>query len=85
MPYTIDFAPSARRDLKKLERPVQRRVIEKAQSLQNNPRAPGTEKLEGGGDFYRVRTGDYRIVYTISDRKLIVLVVKIGNRKDVYR
>jgi mRNA interferase RelE/StbE len=54
-------------------------------SLAANPRPQGVEKMKGEKNLYRVRTGDYRILYTIEDRKLIVLVVKIGNRRDVYR
>ncbi len=53
--------------------------------LDDNPRPHGTEKLTGSEDFYRIREGDYRIIYTIKDKELIILVVKIGHRKDVYR
>ena len=60
------------------------RIIGKIRGLEENPRPPGAEKLSGD-DKYRLRQGDYRILYEIQDRQLIVTVVRIGNRRDVYR
>ena len=54
-------------------------------SLQHDPRPSGVKKLGGEDDLYRIREGDYRIIYTVQDKELIVLVVKIGDRKEVYR
>ncbi len=54
-------------------------------SLAKNPRPPGCVKLQGGDDLYRVRVGDYRVVYTIQDTVLVVLVVEAGHRRDIYR
>ena len=54
-------------------------------ALAANPRPKGVKKLSGPDDLYRIRVGDYRIVYQIHDDRLIVLVVRIGHRKDVYR
>jgi len=50
-----------------------------------NPRPPGATKLEGGGELYRIRSGDYRIIYQIRDDRLVVLVVIVGHRREVYR
>jgi mRNA interferase RelE/StbE len=83
--YTVDFAPIAARQFSKLAGQVKRRVGQKIDALETNPRPPGVEKLEGEGSFYRVRVGDFRIVYQISDKLLLVLVVKIADRKEVYR
>jgi len=83
--YAIELAPAASRQFKKLAKEVQRRISQKIDSLQTNPRPHGVEKLEGEDSLYRVRVGDHRIIYQISDRKLIVLVVRIADRKDVYR
>ena len=83
--YTVELAPAALRQLKKLEKQLQKRIAAKIDSLQGNPRPHGAEKLEGADFLYRVRVGDYRIVYQISDKALVVLVVRIGDRKDVYR
>lgn len=83
--YSVELAPSASRQFRKLEKQIQRRVAEKIDSLQQNPRPHGVEKLAGASSLYRVRVGDCRIVYEISDQKLTVLILKIADRKDVYR
>lgn len=83
--YTVELRPSARRELLKLPRPDQRRLIRAMDALADNPRPRGIKKLAGPDDLYRIRVGDYRVVYTIQDDRLIVLVVRIGHRKDVYR
>ena len=62
-----------------------RRLITKIYALAADPRPPGCEKLSGIRDLYRVRQGDYRIVYSIADRVLTVEVIKIGHRREVYR
>jgi mRNA interferase RelE/StbE len=68
-----------------LEKPRQRRISAKIDSLKTNPRPSGVEKLSGEEDLYRVRVGDYRILYQIHDRILLVLILRIGHRQDVYR
>jgi mRNA interferase RelE/StbE len=85
MTYSILLAPPAERQLKSLTDSVQKRIVKRLKSLRENPRPQGVKKLAGEEDLYRIRDGDYRIIYTIQDKELIVLVVKIGNRKDVYR
>ncbi|MCC6139006.1 MAG: type II toxin-antitoxin system RelE/ParE family toxin [Nitrospira sp.] len=85
MAYSILLAPPAERQLKALAEPAQKRIVKRLKSLRENPRPHGVKKLAGEEDLYRIREGDYRIVYTIQDKKLIVLVVKIGDRKEVYR
>jgi mRNA interferase RelE/StbE len=61
------------------------RATAKFDELAENPRPPGVKKLKGVGDTYRVRSGNFRIIYQIEDSKLIVLVIDLGNRRDVYR
>lgn len=85
MAYSILLAPPAERQLKALAEPAQKRIVKRLRTLKDNPRPQGVKKLTGEEDLYRIREGDYRIVYTIQDKKLIVLVVKIGDRKEVYR
>jgi mRNA interferase RelE/StbE len=84
-PYRVQFLPRAERDLAGLPRDVQERIEAKIQLLAANPRPPGVEKLAGQGSLYRVRAGDYRIVYSVIDDVLLVLVVRIGHRGEVYR
>jgi mRNA interferase RelE/StbE len=83
--YSVQFAPSAGRDLAALDKPVQRRVAARIDALAENPRPAGVTKLQGEANAWRIRVGDYRILYTIEDRRLVVLVIKIGHRREVYR
>lgn len=85
MAYTVEFAPAADRQLKALPKPIQTQIIRRIEKLETNPRPPGVEKLKGADDLYRIRSGVYRIIYTINDKDLLVLVLKIAARKDVYR
>lgn len=85
MVYRIEFKPAARRQFASLPRGVQERISPEIDTLAVNPRPPVAVKLEGADNLYRIRKGDYRILYQIQDQILLVLVVKIGHRKDVYR
>lgn len=87
MPYAIEVTPSARRDLCALDPQVARRVDARIRKLAEQPRPPKVEKLKGldGGDLYRVRVGDYRILYAIEDRRLVIAVVRVRHRGEVYR
>ncbi|MEO6203708.1 MAG: type II toxin-antitoxin system RelE/ParE family toxin [Nitrospirales bacterium] len=83
--YSIQLSPPAERQLKAFSQAVQKRLAKRLKRLQTNPRPQGVKKLVGEDDLYRVREGDYRIIYTIGDKALMVLVLKIGDRKGVYR
>ena len=86
MAYVVEFAPAARRQLKKLDRPVQKRILRRVERLEIQPRPKTAERLRvTAKPLYRVREGDYRIIYTIEDDRLIVLVVRISHRSEVYR
>jgi mRNA interferase RelE/StbE len=87
--YEIEFDPEAVKDLKKLDRPVQQRIVgflkERVATL-DNPRQIG-EALAGAtlGNYWKYRVGDWRIICDIQDRRIIVRVLRIGNRREVYR
>ena len=85
MAYSVEFKPSAVRDLAALPKDAQRRLALKIDSLALDPRPSGCEKIQGGEGLSRVRVGDYRVIYFAEDLRLLILVVKIGHRKDVYR
>lgn len=85
MAYSILLAPPAERQLKALADPIQKRIIKRLRALKEHPRPQGVKKLAGKDDLYRIREGNHRIIYSIRDRELIVLVVKIGDRKEIYR
>ena len=84
MTYEVRLAPAAVRQLRKLDPPGRRRVQAAIDLLAEDPRPPGARQLVGGAGEWRVRTGDFRIVYDIRDRELVVLVIKVGHRRDVY-
>ena len=85
MHYTIEVRPGARRDLKALPREMLPRISRKIDSLANNPRPRGVEELSGSEDSYRVRVGDYRILYEIRDDVILVIIVRVRHRREVYR
>ena len=84
MSYRIEVAPAAVRQLRKLDRGAQRRVQAAIELLAGEPRPNGAKKLAGGDGEWRVRTGDYRVVYQIHDNVLLVLVVAVGHLRDIY-
>lgn len=84
----MGFTPAALRDLEKLDLNVRRKVFSDIEKLKETPHPSGAKKLTTKENLYRIRVGPgarYRAVYQIQDEKLIVLVVKVGHRKDVYR
>lgn len=83
--YQIVFRPSARKQFAKLPRDVQKRLKNKIDSLQHDPRPQGVKKLAANEDLYRIRIGDYRIIYQIQDRQLVILLLKIGHRREIYQ
>lgn len=85
MTYRIELSPAAVRQLRRLDRTAQRRVQAAIELLADEPRPNGAKQLVGGAGEWRVRTGDYRIVYEIRDQVLLVLVVAVGHRREIYR
>ena len=85
MTYRIEIAPAAVRQLRKLDPTARRRVQAAIELLADHPRPDGATKLVGGDREWRVRTGDYRIVYEVHDDVLLVLVVAVGHRRDIYQ
>ena len=83
MNYTIFIKPSAKKELLSLEKEVIRRIDRIILKLKDNPRFPGVIKLKGW-NLYRIRIGNYRIIYTIDDENRIVETIAIGHRRDVY-
>ena len=84
MTYRVEVAAAAARQLRQLDRSAQRRVQAAIELLADEPRPSGAKKLVGGNGEWRVRTGDYRIVYEIHDDVLLVLVVAVGHRREIY-
>ena len=85
MAYTIQFKPLALRQLEKLPHDVQKKLAAKIETLRDNPFPAGCKKMEAIADAWRARVGDYRVVYQVHHRVLLVLVLTVGHRKEVYR
>lgn len=83
--YRIEISPSASRQLKKLDRTIQGRIFSRLDRLAEEPRPRDASKLEGHEASYRVRVGDYRIIYDLFDDVLVVFVIRVGHRREVYR
>ena len=85
MSFAIELTPAARRQLRKLDPPVRRRVAERINTLADDPRPDGVVKLTAiEPPLYRVREGEWRIVYRIKDDQLLVVIVRVGHRSEIY-
>lgn len=84
MSYRVEFTTAAARQVRKLPRPARDRVLEAISGLREDPRPPAAKKLVGEQTAWRVRFGDYRVIYDVFDGELVVTVVRAGHRRDVY-
>lgn len=82
--YELQIRDSVAKDLHGIPKPDVRRILARIETLRENPRPPGSEKLSGQ-ERYRIRQGDYRIVYSVDDGRVVVEIVKVGHRREVYR
>jgi len=85
MAYRILIKPQAEKAFSRMAKPLRRRIARTIDALAENPRPEGARKLVGSECAYRIRVGDYRVVYEVAERVLVVYVIRIGHRKDVYR
>jgi len=80
----VEVKPSAKKELERLSHQVIARITRRLEALAGNPRPPGCKKLKGGDNEWRIRVGDYRVVYTIDDQELLVQATRIRHRSEVY-
>lgn len=85
MTYSIEFRPAVLKSLKRLPKKDLVRIKKKIDELGQNLPEPNTTKMKGNNSFHKIRTGDYRIIYEIHDGRVVILIVKVGHRKDVYK
>jgi len=85
MAYRILFVSRAERGFKRLSADVQDRIISAIHALAEDPRPAGAVKLAGSDNLFRIRVGDYRVIYAVEDNFLVVLVVEVAHRKEIYR
>lgn len=83
--HAVEFTTAAARSVRKIEPLVRRRLLAGIAGLAADPRPPGVKKLSGVDNAWRIRIGDYRVIYEIDDRALTVLVVDVGHRREIYR
>ena len=83
--HELRLKASVAKDLRGIPKADVRRILVRIEALRDDPRAPGCEKLAGGSELYRVRQGTYRVVYAIHDEQVVVEVIRVGHRGEVYR
>ena len=83
--YSVEISATAERQLRKLGAQDRLRVLRAIRDLAMTPRPPGCRKLRGYQDVFRIRVGRFRVLYSVEDQRLIVIVLKIGDRRDIYR
>jgi mRNA interferase RelE/StbE len=83
--YSIEISRTAEKQLRKLAAADRRRVARAMVALGDDPRPAGSRKLSGYDDVFRIRVGVFRIIYSVSGQRLVIIILKIGYRKDVYR
>jgi mRNA interferase RelE/StbE len=82
--YSLSFKRSAEKELRGIPNPYLQKIISKIQSLSEEPRPPASEILKGEDRYYRIRQGDYRVIYEIDDARRAITIIKIGHRREVY-
>jgi mRNA interferase RelE/StbE len=83
--YQINWKPSAEKELRKLPKPMIKRVLVAVSELASDPNPTGSRKLVGSDHSFRVRVGDYRVIYDVQNSELIIEIIRVAHRKDVYR
>lgn len=84
-PYTVQYDPKALKEMARLDKAIARRIIKAVDGLKAEPRSHGARPLVGYPDLWRIRVGDYRVIYTIKDAELVVLALRVAHRGGVYR
>lgn len=85
MAYRVELLPAVRREFRAFDSLARERILRALVKLETDPRPAGAKKLAGREDLWRIRVGDYRVVYEIRDRILVVLIVRIAHRREAYR
>jgi len=85
MRYTIEFTASALGELRGLERHIQRRISAQIEELRDDPFPAGVRKFQGEAAHWRIRIGDYRVIYRVEKQRVVIVIVRVGHRREVYR
>jgi mRNA interferase RelE/StbE len=84
MAYRVNLKQSAEKELERLQANIRIRIVKRLLDLEQNPRPSGIKRLQGE-ESYRLRVGDYRVLYTVDDRAKVILILAVGHRREVYR
>lgn len=85
MVYRLQYKSSVKKELRKLSRTDRITIVHKIKLLKKEPRPEGSAKLKGSRDLFRIRHGDYRIIYQIQNNVLIIIIIRIGHRREIYK
>lgn len=85
MQYEVEFATSAAQELRGLELQIRKRISTKIAGLATEPIPPGARRYQGAKDHWRIRIGDYRVIYRIEKSRVVIVIVRIGHRREIYR
>jgi mRNA interferase RelE/StbE len=83
--YRVEFTTAAAKEIRKLDHGIRRRILAGIAELERDPRPAGCKKLAGESDAWRIRVGDYRVLYEVIDDVLVVMVVRVAHRREVYQ
>lgn len=83
--YAVEFTSAARKQLARLDRSVQLRILKAAALLSKHPRPPAARRLASVSELWRIRIGDYRVIYSIVEERIVVVIARVGHRSSVYR
>lgn len=83
--YKLEWKPSVHNDFKKINKYQISKILQKAQELSHNPYPPGFKKLKDSSESYRIRVGDYRLIYQVDKKEKIITVQMVRHRKDIYQ
>lgn len=83
--YSIEWKSSASREVRKLPKPIIKEVLSAVESLADDPRPVGVRKLTASKDTYRIRLGNYRIIYNVFDKRLVIEIIRVRDRKESYK
>jgi mRNA interferase RelE/StbE len=83
--YKIELSSTAEKQIKKLQKDDQVRVMRSALGLSRDPRPHGCRKMKGFDNIYRIRVGVFRVIYSVEEKRIVVVILKVGHKKDVYR
>jgi mRNA interferase RelE/StbE len=85
MAFRLEYKSSVKKELRKLTKPDRVAITRKIELLKDEPHPEGSAKLKGSRDLYRIRHGDYRIIYQIQKTVLVIVIVRIGHRREIYQ